>query len=174
LGDPPLKRGWTPRELRRLRDEDPERYREVIKDLNKATGDATQTFRAMLDAMREPPWITALGGRDDPPDDEPEPEPAPVRRKRQRQGKTYPADAVAAVILRVRDEQPSRHLRDEVHRELVAAMPAATTTLIDHVLTQMGGRRLSKTRRRQWTRTAERIVGVDGSVTLDELTKRLK
>jgi hypothetical protein len=106
--------------------------------------------------------------------DDPEPEAVapPVEHARAKMGKSYPADVAAAVVRRVLGERPSRALRDELYRNQ-SEVPGATTTLIDHVLKQMAGKRLSATRRQRWERAANELVD-DGTVTLVELEKRLK
>ncbi len=98
----------------------------------------------------------------------------PTKRERRRTGKAYPGATVAGIILRVRLEQPSRALRDRLYAdEALRTLPGATTTLIERVLKQMGGKKLSVARRKRWDRAATRLID-DGSVTLAELEKRLR
>ena len=84
-----------------------------------------------------------FGPEPEPPELVPDVHEKPIEApsKRKRLGKAYPAAAVAEVIRRVLNEQPSRALRDDVYRDLRSEIPAATTTLIDHVLEQMGDKR---------------------------------
>jgi hypothetical protein len=72
LGDPPLERGLTPRELRRLREEDPDAYAKVLKEINEAFAPIARTFRGMADAMSDPPQLRAPWGLHSPYD-QPEP-----------------------------------------------------------------------------------------------------
>jgi hypothetical protein len=102
--------------------------------------------------------------------------PAPVAahsegHRRKRTGKSYDAKVVLAVVQHTIDlrGRPSRAVRDQWRAEI----PGATTTLIDHVFGLMGGRQLSSARRKRWERET-RGMADDGSVTLAELTKRLK
>lgn len=105
------------------------------------------------------------------PADQPGNQP-PTTTRYKRLGRAYPAATVAEIIRRVRLERPSRALRDQLYRG-PAAVPGATSTLIDHVLAQMGNKRLTATRRKRWDRAARRMLD-DGSVTLAELEERLK
>jgi hypothetical protein len=101
---------------------------------------------------------------------------AEVSPQRKRLGKAYDAAIAATIVRRVANGVPSRALRDAMYREGVG-----TTPLIDHILDLTRDRRkkdspyrrLSVTRRRHWERAAGELIE-DGTVTLDELTKRLK
>jgi hypothetical protein len=97
-----------------------------------------------------------------------EPRAAP---RRQRASRSYDAEIAVAIIRRATqlNERPRRAVRDQWHREI----PGGSTTLIDHILKLMGSKPLSTARRRQWEQEACRMV-CDGSVTLDELTQRLR
>jgi hypothetical protein len=178
VGGPPLGRGWTPKQLRRLRDEDPERYREIVRELNEATGDAWQSFSAAVDAMREPPRILAPWELAEPDEPETEATPSGSLVKRKRAGKSYDSELAIEAIRRVAAApRPSRRLRDLLHDE----RPDIPTPLIDRVLDQTRDKRskgqpykrLSPSRRERWERAVERLVE-NGTTTLDELTRLLK
>jgi hypothetical protein len=98
-------------------------------------------------------------------------EPGAASRRR-RGPKRYDAETVAAII------RAALKLKEPLSREAARLrwrdeVPRATTTLIDRVFGLMGGRPLSPAHRERWEREASRMTP-DGSVTLDEITQRLR
>jgi hypothetical protein len=145
---------------------DEEWWNDIKAKLRKLSPEAE--FRAQLAAVES---RTA-----NPPEDEPQ-QPA-KRRKSWR--KPYPAESVARIVLRVASN--SMLSRDDLRHEMYRVEKLGSTTLIDHILNltrdnrRKGApfKRLSRTRRAKWERVAAELVEEGGTVTRDDLTKRLK